>query len=539
MRGRSRDDLVPTTAFLARLDANFRATSSNLNVVETFEGEIQFEEPTDKDDLKERDSAITGKITGKALKMLGVSVPSGRLPAYCKYGRHGLQDTTLTVAKTKLHNVQGADSVPLVINSNSSDYLFSEYEFPDEEHHILTFFRQGQFGRTGGCASALLLCSDDQFSKLVPVIACALAETPGWAEQVASVLVDTVKKRVAQSQVASTAVHFLKMSKLLNYEWAFNTWLDEIETESYLFEMLSLLATKEAGFSVSVAASREALHPFQSGFSISGFTVSKVFNSNARPRLITPLGKQQGENDLKTGFPIIIKQGDDLRQDVACLHIMCLMNSLWEDAGLIHEGLAVKSLAYGCLAVTPNLGCIQFIPNSIPLKMVKEGRYSTPALLRMITTGAGSFVAAYVLGVRDRHHDNILICTVDGSLFHIDFGHILGDETTIDTGGFAITPDLKEVMISVDPNSWELFVKLCVTAYKILRDHSRLLISFATMLMAPFQSQETVRRFIADRLKVNLEEVAALAKLRDKVQSAPTRLKTKFKNVVHGIATGD
>ena len=44
----------------------------------------------------------------------------------------------------------------------------------------------------------------------------------------------------------------------------------------------------------------------------------------------------------------------------------------------------------------------------------------------MATSAIGSYIAAYILGCRDRHWDNILINTKTACLFHIDFGHILG-----------------------------------------------------------------------------------------------------------------
>jgi phosphatidylinositol-4,5-bisphosphate 3-kinase len=39
---------------------------------------------------------------------------------------------------------------------------------------------------------------------------------------------------------------------------------------------------------------------------------------------------------------------------------------------------------------------------------------------------SGYFVATYVLGITDRHNDNIMI-DIKGNLFHIDFAHFLGN----------------------------------------------------------------------------------------------------------------
>ena len=145
---------------------------------------------------------------------------------------------------------------------------------------------------------------------------------------------------------------------------------------------------------------------------------TQVFKSSLHPMLI-----QFKVSDGKK-YPLIFKKGDDLRQDQLVIQIISLMDRL-----LRKENLDLKLTPYRILSTSAAAGATQFVP-SIALQVAKNkygGNYildylraNNPdkkaeygvrpeAMDNYIKSCAGYCVVTYLLGVGDRHLDNLLL----------------------------------------------------------------------------------------------------------------------------------
>jgi phosphatidylinositol 3-kinase len=220
---------------------------------------------------------------------------------------------------------------------------------------------------------------------------------------------------------------------------------------------------------------------------------SNVFKSNLLPLFLTFKCLDGSE------YPVIFKHGDDLRQDQLVLQILSLMNRL-----LLKENLDLVITPYKVLATGTDhgysiliVGMIQFIRgNNIAGILAEHQNSLIPYLARgkpfieknvmdnYIRSLAGYSVMTYLLGIGDRHLDNILL-KEDGSLFHIDFGYILGRDPKFFPPPMKLCKEMLEVVGGTASPNYNEFRSFCFVAFNNLRKSANLILNlFALMVNA-------------------------------------------------------
>ncbi|KDO31801.1 hypothetical protein SPRG_03721 [Saprolegnia parasitica CBS 223.65] len=219
------------------------------------------------------------------------------------------------------------------------------------------------------------------------------------------------------------------------------------------------------------------------------------------------------ENAEAGGDPVtvIFKSGDDVRQDSLTLQLIRVMDELWRERGL---DLAMEP--YKCVATGPMTGILQVVLNSITTADIHKrigtlGAFDETSFTNWITANnqdkkslkmavdlfrrscAGYCVATCVLGIGDRHNDNIML-THAGRYFHIDFGHFLGHVKyqfgiKREKTPFVFTPEMAHVLGGVGADDYAKFVQTCGDAFNVVREHVPFLVTLF-LLMIPAEMPE-------------------------------------------------
>jgi len=159
---------------------------------------------------------------------------------------------------------------------------------------------------------------------------------------------------------------------------------------------------------------------------------------------------------------------------------------------------------------------------------------------------AGYCVATYAMGIGDRHNDNVMLSRT-GHLFHIDFGHFLGNFKSKfgikrERAPFVFTPDFAFVLTSHGPEDFDKFVKVCGVAYNVIRASAHeFIVLFQLMLSTGIPELTSARDidWLRESLRLGESEEASARFFHAKILESLACRTTQANNMIHILAHGD
>ncbi|CAD2094949.1 phosphatidylinositol 3-kinase, putative [Plasmodium vinckei brucechwatti] len=244
----------------------------------------------------------------------------------------------------------------------------------------------------------------------------------------------------------------------------------------------------------------------------------------------------------------IYKAGDDLRQDHLVIQVIYIIDNIWKK-----YGLNLKLTLYRVLALSTNDGFIEFVDYAESISSIKKNYngeirqyfihhskerntplgFDTEILENFISSCAGYSVITYILGIGDRHLDNLMVSN-DGRFFHIDFGYIFGEDPKPFSPPMKLCKEMIEAMGGAQSVGYEQFLKKCCLAYKYLRYHSTLIISLLdSMCESGLKDMKTAPELcvlkVQEKFRLDLNDEAAEIQFLEVINAS---VKTLFPVVV-------
>ncbi|XP_008808468.2 phosphatidylinositol 4-kinase beta 1 isoform X2 [Phoenix dactylifera] len=199
---------------------------------------------------------------------------------------------------------------------------------------------------------------------------------------------------------------------------------------------------------------------------------------------------------------MIVKSGDDCRQEHLAVQLVSHFYDIYQEAGLPlwlrpYEVLVTSSYA-ALIETIPDTASIHSIksrfPNISSLRDYFVAKYeeNSPnfklSQRNFVESMAGYSILCYLLQIKDRHNGNLLI-DEEGHIIHIDFGFMLSNSpggVNFESAPFKLTRELLEVMDSdaegTPSEFFDYFKLLCIQGFLTCRKHAERIILLVEML---------------------------------------------------------
>ncbi|KPP64336.1 phosphatidylinositol 4-phosphate 3-kinase C2 domain-containing subunit gamma-like [Scleropages formosus] len=285
------------------------------------------------------------------------------------------------------------------------------------------------------------------------------------------------------------------------------------------------------------------------------------YNANSLPLEVSFINADsQGRN---TG--VICKTGDNLRQDMLVLQIVRVMDRVWLQAGLDMRMVIYREDTLEKWFHMWN--------------RTEEAYEEVLAVVNFLHSCAGWCVATFILGICDRHNDNIML-KHSGHMFHIDFGKIMGNAQTFgtikrqevecvplrfsprtalcvevdvvtgvslpyllshrDRCPFIFTSEMQHFITGGGrkPQRFHRFVELCCEAYNGIRKRAALVLSLLQLMLGagmPEMKDSQDLQYVHNHLRPQDSELEATSYFTRMIEESMNSLPVKINFLIHNM----
>ena len=304
---------------------------------------------------------------------------------------------------------------------------------------------------------------------------------------------------------------------------------------------------------------KEVSLPLNFKYRIKGILANKcrIMKSKKKPLWLT----FENADPLGDNIVVMLKCGDDLRMDMVTLQLFKAMQNLWYE-----NGLKLKMSLYKVLCTGNQQGMLEMVTDSETLANihVKEGGAlnqifskvgiknwieknctmvsSKEAIENFMLSNVAYCLATFVLGIGDRHNDNIMI-KKNGELFHIDFGHFLGHfkykmGIKRERAAFVFTRQFQSVLGGDNSEMFKEFKSKMERGYIILRNHKEVILTLLKILLCTGipELNEKSLRFLENSLLLKRDDKEAIEYLNRKINDSMDSMSTKLNFAIHIVA---
>jgi phosphatidylinositol 4-kinase len=264
---------------------------------------------------------------------------------------------------------------------------------------------------------------------------------------------------------------------------------------------------------------------------------------------------------------VIVKDGDDCRQELLSMQLIRTFQSIFQEAGL-----PLWLRPYDILVTSNLTALIEMIPNAPSIHNVKSSFVNQDMTLRghflekygrdgertpefdaaqnnFVESMAAYSLLCYVLQLRDRHNGNMLLDD-QGHVIHIDFGFMLSNSpggVNFESAPFKLTRELLEVMDSdsdgTSSKPFDYFKVLMIQGFVAICKHSDRVIELVSMMSESgcpcFRNKQLAVEGLRKRISTRMSEEKyvdhVLGLISEALDNWRTRQYDYYQRILNGI----